>query len=142
MGWNWTGAAIGGGAGFMLGGPAGAAGGGYLGGKYGDKLPGLSGHDPIGDFLGSGPGLSRPDKGDFAYKGQNEGYFQNRGEQLYGRAPVQANLDQYNQSRGLGMQSRGDIGNQIATLRNLAKDDQASAAYLQMKAGGNQNMSQ
>lgn len=127
----------------MLGGPAGAAGGGYLGGKYGDKLLGpLGGGDPLGDFLGGGPGLSTPQKSDFQYSGKDEGYFQNRGEQLYGRAPVQANLDQFNQSRQLGMQSRQGIDAQMKRIGALANDEKASQAYWQMKAGGAQNMMQ
>ncbi len=110
------------------------------GAKTADKLGLLSGIESL--FGGGGSSISQPKKSDFGYGGQGEGFFQSTGQALYNRAPVQANLDQFNQSRGLGMQSRGDIGNQISTLRNLTKDDQASAAYRQMQAGGQQNMSQ
>jgi hypothetical protein len=113
------------------------------GAKQADKLGILGyGEKLLGGLFGGGSGLSTPNKGDFSYGGMGEGGFQSLGQQLYGRAPVQANLDQFNQSRGLGMQSRGDIGNQISTLRNLANDEKASQAYWQMKAGGNQNMTQ
>ena len=139
MAFNWSGAATGGGIGFAVGGPPGALVGAGIGGLGGGGL-GLP--DPLGDMFGMKSKLSTPNKDDFKYKGMAEGGFQSIGQQMYDRAPVQANLAQANESRALGMQSREGITDMQKRLGALVNDDKASAAYRQMQAGGDQNMRQ
>lgn len=113
------------------------------GAKQADKLGILGyGEKLLGGLFGGGSGLSTPTKSDFSYGGTGEAAFQGWGNALYNRPAVQADLGQFNESRGLGMQSRQGIEQQIGHLRQLANDPGKSQAAMQMKAGGAQNMMQ
>lgn len=91
-------------------------------------------------FSGENVDAYNPNKKNFEYTGKGEDYYLGKAGQKI--PTVKADLGQYNQSRGMQLQSRGQLDSQMQLLGKLATDPAYSQGATQLKAGQAANFQQ
>lgn len=95
--------------------------------------------DPLGLFSGEDVQAYNPDEGSFQYGGSENGgvnrraQHDGRAEDARGRTGPEIDYGNADQSRGLGLDSRGQMGQHIGQMQAFAKDASGSVAAQQLR---------